>query len=328
MAHRTNLTVEPLSNLHVVSKLETLCQALYTYFSMSTKKHMEFQRLADIVETEGLQMLRNVIISWISLLEPLWRVMGDYKTLIVKMCEDAAIKEPALTSKHAASKESVRLNCDLFCDIGTLLALPCVLPLLECVNDLMKFTQSMDVFILDYVAAIKICQADLYMMYVDPESSFQKAHFQMFCDVVEDYSYTISQEWVTNLNMGTESLAFRNLEHTYSEHILCLASSKKLLVSRANFDGVVASVKGQCCDVVAMLIGELDKRFLDSNLMNSLAIVFLQFWLQSNCDELFGLHMKTLRGHFGTVRYFNRGSKEESQMVQVDPLFDARTLSY
>jgi hypothetical protein len=48
------------------------------------------------------------------------------------------------------------------------------------------------VFISDYVAAIKICQADLYMMYVDPESSFQKAHFQMFCDVVEDHSYTIS----------------------------------------------------------------------------------------------------------------------------------------
>jgi hypothetical protein len=54
MAHRTNLAVEPLSNLPVVSKLESLCQALYTYFTMSSKKHLEFQRLADIVETEGL----------------------------------------------------------------------------------------------------------------------------------------------------------------------------------------------------------------------------------------------------------------------------------
>jgi hypothetical protein len=27
--------------------------------------------------------------------------------------------------------------------------------------------------------------------------------------------------------------------------------------------------------------------------MNSLAIVFPQFWLQSNADELFPLHMKT-----------------------------------
>jgi hypothetical protein len=71
MAHHTNLAVKPLSNLPVVSKLETLCQALYTYFSMSAKKHLEFQRLADIVETEGLRMLRNVKTCRISLLEPL-----------------------------------------------------------------------------------------------------------------------------------------------------------------------------------------------------------------------------------------------------------------
>jgi hypothetical protein len=60
MAHRTNLVVEPLSNLPVVSKLETLRQALYSYFIMSSKKHLKFQKLINIVETEGLQMLQNV----------------------------------------------------------------------------------------------------------------------------------------------------------------------------------------------------------------------------------------------------------------------------
>jgi hypothetical protein len=51
MAHCTNLAVEPLS---MVLKLEILCQALYSYFNMSSKKHLEFQKLVDIVETEGL----------------------------------------------------------------------------------------------------------------------------------------------------------------------------------------------------------------------------------------------------------------------------------
>jgi hypothetical protein len=74
-----------------------------------------------------------------------------------------------------------------------------VLPLLECVNELMKFAQSKDVFISDYFAVVKICQATLYMTYMDPETSFQKQHFHMFCDMVEDHSFTISQEWVTNL---------------------------------------------------------------------------------------------------------------------------------
>ena len=66
--------------------------------------------------------------------------MEDYKTLIVKMSEDSTIKELALTPKQAASKELAKHNCDLLCDIGTLLTLPFVLPLLECVNDLMNFS--------------------------------------------------------------------------------------------------------------------------------------------------------------------------------------------
>jgi hypothetical protein len=35
----------------VVLKLESLCQNLYTYFTMSSKKHLEFQKLVNIVET-------------------------------------------------------------------------------------------------------------------------------------------------------------------------------------------------------------------------------------------------------------------------------------
>jgi hypothetical protein len=105
-------------------------------------------------------------------LEPLKRILGEYKTLIVKMCEDAAVKEPALTPKQATSKEFAKHKCDFLCDIGTLLALPCVLPLLECVNELMKFAQSRDVFISDYVATVNIYQVDLYMMYMDLETSF------------------------------------------------------------------------------------------------------------------------------------------------------------
>ena len=51
MAHRTNLAVQPLSDLPVVAKLENFCQAMYAFFSVSSKRHLEFQELADIVET-------------------------------------------------------------------------------------------------------------------------------------------------------------------------------------------------------------------------------------------------------------------------------------
>jgi hypothetical protein len=59
-AHRTNLAVEALSNLPVVQKLERLCKSLYSYFSASPKWHLEFMKLAEVVETEGLKILNKV----------------------------------------------------------------------------------------------------------------------------------------------------------------------------------------------------------------------------------------------------------------------------
>lgn len=232
MAHRTNLAVQPLSNLPVVAKLEALCQAMYSYFSHSPKRHSEFEKLANIVETEGRRMLRNVKTRWISLLEPLKRVMGEYKTLVVKMCDDAAVKGPQLTAKQVAAREAARENYDLLCDIGTLLGLPCIMPLLDCVNALMKFAQSDDAFVSDYVAAVKICQAELYMMYSDPQTAWQQQHFEMFYDILHDHSYTISQEWSTDLNTGVETLAFCISGHTYAAHSICPMSGKKVRLSK------------------------------------------------------------------------------------------------
>jgi len=57
----------------------------------------------------------------ISLLDPLKKVMGEYKTLVAKMCQNAAVKEPKLIVKQTAAKESARQNYDLLCDVGTFL---------------------------------------------------------------------------------------------------------------------------------------------------------------------------------------------------------------
>jgi hypothetical protein len=64
--------------------------------------------------------------------------MGEYKTLIAKMCEVAAIMELEMTSKQPTARKSARHNYELLCDVGTLLALPCIMPLLESVNSLIK----------------------------------------------------------------------------------------------------------------------------------------------------------------------------------------------
>jgi hypothetical protein len=55
------------------------------------------------------------------------KVGKDYKTLIAKMVIDNGIVE--------ASKA----NLVNLCDVGIILGLPCVLPMLESINALMKF---------------------------------------------------------------------------------------------------------------------------------------------------------------------------------------------
>ena len=89
MAHITNLIIEPLSNLPLVSKIESLCKSMHSYFLHLPKWHLEFTKLTEIVETKGLKIMNNVKTRWISLLEPLKYVLDKYKTLIVKMYEES-----------------------------------------------------------------------------------------------------------------------------------------------------------------------------------------------------------------------------------------------
>lgn len=93
------------------------------------------------------------------------------------------------------------------------------MPLLTSVNYLIKFAQSRDVFISDFTTTMKMCQNELFMNYVDKDP-FGKDQFQHFLDIVEDYSHTISHEWVPDMNTQDEFLSFRIADHTYLTHWL------------------------------------------------------------------------------------------------------------
>jgi hypothetical protein len=246
MAHCTNLAVKPLSNLSMVQKIEKLLQSLYSYFHASPKRYNEYHKLVEIVETNGLKFLQNMATLWISMLEPLKRVLDEYKTLIVKMAQDAN------------EESKVVHNLALLCDVHTLLALPCLMPLLESVNHLIEFAQSRSVFVTNYINAVKMWQAKIFMMYYDPDASFSPVHFPLFNDIVTNHSYTISQEWVTNLNNGSETLAFWITNHTYTAHQLG-AHREHFPVSRDNFLVAVSSIKGQCSSATELLIEELSR---------------------------------------------------------------------
>jgi hypothetical protein len=56
VAHKTNLGVQIVSHLQMVSKFEGLFQNLYNYFSKSLKRHLEFTKLAKLMEPKGAKI--------------------------------------------------------------------------------------------------------------------------------------------------------------------------------------------------------------------------------------------------------------------------------
>jgi hypothetical protein len=120
--------MQALFKLNMVCRLENLFQTLYAYFSESPKKHLEFNKLVEIMETQGNKLLKNVKIRWISMLELVKRVMREYCILMVKMALDFI------------KNIYVKVNFEL------LYGLAILLPLLMKMNDLMKLAQVLNAF--------------------------------------------------------------------------------------------------------------------------------------------------------------------------------------
>jgi len=83
LAHHTNVAVQSLGNLTLITKIEGFILNTYDYFSHSPKRHLEFQRLAQILEAKGNKILKNVKTKWMSVLDPLKRIMVEYRLLLV-----------------------------------------------------------------------------------------------------------------------------------------------------------------------------------------------------------------------------------------------------
>lgn len=76
-------------DLPLVKKVEDGILTLYYYFTHSNKRQGEFEDLANVLETEGLNILCNTKTRWISMLAPAKTMLQDLKTLVKKMWKDA-----------------------------------------------------------------------------------------------------------------------------------------------------------------------------------------------------------------------------------------------
>ncbi len=64
--------------------IEILLQT-FAYFAHSPWQHLEFTKLAEVMETKGNKLVHNVKTRWILILNLVKKVLTKYKTLLVKI---------------------------------------------------------------------------------------------------------------------------------------------------------------------------------------------------------------------------------------------------
>jgi hypothetical protein len=65
-------------------------QCLYGYFNHNPKRHLEFSKLTNVMETKGNKILRNIKTRWTSMINPNKWVVLEYYILLMKMALDIA----------------------------------------------------------------------------------------------------------------------------------------------------------------------------------------------------------------------------------------------
>jgi hypothetical protein len=203
------------SNLPIVVKIETLLACVYTYFNHSSKRNLEISKLVEVMETKGLKT------RWINMVAPSKVVLEEFKTLLVRMVEDAIINE------------FVVANYELLCDIEILMGLTCLLPMLEALQGLNKYAQNKKTFIYDFMVSVKLGQVDLHNMYYNEEKKYNYSDFPQFRNFINHTSDPLHIVWWNNQIVGVQA-TFSYYGRLYIIHKTCkLTSFRSMVIQEA-----------------------------------------------------------------------------------------------
>jgi hypothetical protein len=109
------------------------------------------------------------------------------------------------------------------------------------------FAQSRDVFMCDFINAMKMCQLEIYWFYKDPYNKFDDLAFDELSAFETFNNKNLPMSWEVDLN-GEEAdclvIEFSSSKYFMNQH--CLVTSDVKLVLRPDFPKVLAHVKSYC----------------------------------------------------------------------------------
>jgi len=173
-------------------------------------------------------------------------------------------------------------------DPYTLLGMVALMPLLETIDLLVMFAQKWDVFICDFIAALKIAEGQLYTLYIDRTTYYSIDEFWAFKNLVDCSHSQIHWKWVSDLNTDSAQLVFV----ANGEKIWALHDAQP--VDRECFGTLTNTIKREVFGAVRQLLRELEARFSSNNVMDALGIMYPQYWLQPEGEETFTKHLAVL----------------------------------
>jgi hypothetical protein len=165
------------------------------------------------------------------------RVMNEYRTLVVKMLEDQDDVETAKASFHH------------LIDVQIVISLSCLISMLKCLHSLIQLGQKRDIFICDYLSALKRCQAKITVYYIDEKSRFQHDVFWDFKALVGMRHDAIPMKWVYNaLNLNSDAHECLHITPT-GYYVRCshrdLVTRKRQPITHELFLSIINSVMEQ-----------------------------------------------------------------------------------
>ena len=89
------MAFKALETLGIFESIGKVLQVTHAYFNRSPKRLTQFKSLAELTETKGLKMLKRVETRWVSFIEPLRRLLSEYRTLIYTMTADLGQNDKA-----------------------------------------------------------------------------------------------------------------------------------------------------------------------------------------------------------------------------------------
>lgn len=116
---------------------------------------------------------------------------------------------PFMVKMHVKNQRNdvVRKNLNFLCDVEVILGLRCILPLFECVHNLIKVAQIKNVFVCNFVEIVKVAQQEFYSFYSDPYAKFEDPTSNIF-NVIETLTNSNLMEWFSDFNGGKDYLVF------------------------------------------------------------------------------------------------------------------------